>query len=165
MTPIVFEIHGRAQTAGSKKAFPFQRKDGSLGATVVDDNPKGREWKKQVGWAAAAARGPIGLLEGPLSVEFVFELLRPSSHFGKNGVLPSAPQYPVTRPDLLKRARAVEDALIGVLYRDDSQIVRELLVKKFGDCDRLTVRVERPWGAEERPAAAEPLSLFSEGAR
>jgi Holliday junction resolvase RusA-like endonuclease len=144
MSPIVFEILGRAQTAGSKRAFPFKRHDGSLGVRVSDDNPRSGDWKANVGWAASAAR-PIGqaLLDGPLSVEFVFEIPRPQGHFGKRGLLSSAPACPTVRPDLLKLARSVEDAITGIIWNDDAQIVREVLVKKYGEQARLTVRIER----------------------
>ena len=160
MTPIEFSIIGKAQTAGSKRAFPFQRPDGSLGVRVSDDNPKSGDWKANVGWAAISAR-PVGqgLLEGPLSVEFTFEVPRPQGHFGKRGLLASAPAHPTTRPDVLKLARAVEDALSGIVYRDDSQIVREVLVKKYGEQARLTVRLERPHAYVESAKPEQPLLI------
>jgi Holliday junction resolvase RusA-like endonuclease len=153
MMEILFEVFGTAQPAGSKRAFGFRRGDGSVGATVVDANPKSRPWKTLVSETAARVySGP--LLEGPLSVELVFEMPRPQGHFGKRGLLPSAPAHPTVRPDVLKLARAVEDALTGVLYQDDSQIVHEVLVKRYGERARLVVTVRRPLAYAE----ASPLS-------
>ena len=137
---IEFEVFGSPQPAGSKRSFPFRRGDGSLGVRVTDDNPKGRDWKIAVA-AAAPKLSPDTLLSGPLTVEFIFELPRPAGHFGKRGLLPSAPACPTVRPDVLKLARAVEDALTGVLWRDDSQIVFEALTKRYGERARLMVRV------------------------
>jgi len=155
MTPIVFEVFGTPQPAGSKKAFGFRRRDGRVGATVVDDNRKSRPWKTLVSETAAKVH-PGPLLDGPLAVWFLFEVPRPKGHFGKRGLLPSAPNLPTVRPDVLKLARAVEDALTGVLYRDDSQIVHEVLMKRFGERARLLVTVKSleawasPMGAPEQ---------------
>lgn len=172
MTPVRFEVFGIPQPAGSKRAFGFRRKDGSIGATVVDDNPKGRQWKTLVSETAARIH-PGPLLEGPLRVLFIFEVPRPQGHFGKKGLLASAPAYPTVRPDLLKLSRGVEDALSGVVYRDDSQIVEEFLIKRYGERARLCVTIDRPLPAEfdvemSRPATADslkPYPLFSETAR
>jgi Holliday junction resolvase RusA-like endonuclease len=49
----------------------------------------------------------------------------------------------VTRPDVLKLARAAEDALTGIVWRDDSQIVHETLAKVYGEPERLEVAVRR----------------------
>ena len=133
---ITFAVPGVPQPAGSKRAFPFQKKDGELGVAVSDDNPKARDWKATVAWTAVAARNAAGLyvlLDGPLRVAFDFELPRPKGQFGKDGLSrKSAPPYPIGRPDLLKLARAVEDAMQGVIYRNDSQIVMEQLQKRWG---------------------------------
>jgi Holliday junction resolvase RusA-like endonuclease len=45
------------------------------------------------------------------------------------------------KPDVLKLARAVEDALTGILYRDDAQIVTEVLRKRYGDPPRVEIRL------------------------
>jgi len=114
---------------------------------VRDSARRSAPWKKDVAWAAAGAMADQqianggGLLEGPLSVAMVFTVARPKSHYGKNGVRPSAPLYPTTRPDVLKLARAVEDACTGVVWRDDAQIVLELIAKEYGEPVRVHVSV------------------------
>ena len=158
MTPIQFVVLGKPEPAGSKRAFAWRAKDGRSGTSVVDANPKSRGWKNDVSAAAAAAYSGE-LLEGPLSVEFTFEVPRPRGHFGKRGLSPSAPAHPTARPDVLNLARAVEDACTGILYRDDSQIVREVLVKRYGEQARLTVRIERPWGLTENAKPEQPLLI------
>lgn len=58
-----------------------------------------------------------------LSCEFI--LPRPDGHWLSPGRLrKGAPAHPEVKPDLSKLVRAVEDALIGVVYRDDSRVVR-----------------------------------------
>lgn len=157
---ISFTVLGVPQTAGSKRAFPFRRPGGSLGVRVTDDNPKGREWKNAVAWAAREVfRGP--LLEGPLVLRIVFVLPRPKGHFGKRGLLDSAPARPTTKPDLLKRARAIEDSLNGIVWRDDAQIVEEVLGKFYGEPARAEVAVSAL--QEDLRTVDEVLSLFSAG--
>ena len=140
--PLLFEVLGLPQPAGSKRAFPFQKKGGGIGVAVTDANPKSREWKNLVADAAVDACQLDGLLEGPIVLHLAFELPRPTGHFGKRGLRASARPFPSVKPDLLKLARAVEDALTGVLWRDDAQIVEEVLTKRYGERAKLTVIVE-----------------------
>lgn len=161
MKQLTFEVFGTPQPAGSKRAFTWRARDGRSGTSVVDANPKAKDWKMTVA-AAAGAAYQGALLEGPLAVTFEFELPRPQGHFGTRGLKPSAPSHPTVKPDVLKLARAVEDALSGIVYRDDSQIVCERLEKRYGERARLVVTIERPW-AREDGEVEQPL-LISEGA-
>jgi crossover junction endodeoxyribonuclease RusA len=58
-------------------------------------------------------------------MDAIFVFSRPKAHYRTNGELkPSAPQHCTGRiGDLSKLVRAVEDALTGVVYDDDAQIV------------------------------------------
>ena len=152
MTRITFEILGRAEPSGSKRAFVVP---GTGRASVVDANPRAKSWKQEVRHAASQAYDAErhGLLDGALRVSFVFAMTRPKSHFrtGKNAHLlrDAAPVFPVGKPDLLKLARAVEDALTGVIYRDDAQIVVEELRKEYGDTARTVVSVNTADSVDE----------------
>lgn len=153
-------VFGLAAPAGSKTA----------GATkggrryVRDSNPASREWKRTVAQAAGERMDRRGLLEGPLVLELVFYRPRPSAHYGKRGLRPSAPEFPTTRPDVLKLARAVEDALTGVVWRDDAAIVDERLAKRYGEPARVEVRVGRALEGEGQMGVADsaPLALAVE---
>ena len=48
-----------------------------------------------------------------------------------------------TQLALLKLTRAVEDALTGLVWRDDAQVVDEVLSKRYGAPERVEVRVWR----------------------
>jgi len=135
---IEFTVYGQPEPAGSKRAF-VNKHTGR--ASVSDANPRAKGWKSRVTDEAIAATNGQPLLDGPLLVELLFVLPRPKGHFGKRGLLPSAPLFPTVRPDVLKLARGVEDAMSGVVYRDDAQIVRESLVKLYGEPARCEVRV------------------------
>lgn len=128
---ISFFVPGTPKPAGSKRAFALRKAGVLTGRVAVVDASKGsKDWKGDVKrFASEEYKGP--LLDGPLKVTLTFYVARPQGHSGKKGLSASAPAYPVVRPDLLKYARAVEDALTGVIWSDDSQIVTELLRKRY----------------------------------
>lgn len=139
---IKFTVYGKAQSAGSKRAFPFKRKDGRLGVAVSDDNKNSKLWQAEVKAAARTAHNGTELLTGALGVTMRFYVDRPKGHFGAAGnVKASAPEFPTTRPDVLKLARGIEDACTGVVWKDDSQIVVEKLIKEFGT-PRVEIEIE-----------------------
>lgn len=144
-----FTVYGKAAPAGSKRAF---NQGGHI--RVVDANPNAKGWKNDVAQAAIHAMLEPGddssrileigpLLTGPLSLSIVFVIPRPKSHYGKRGLRPTAPARPTVKPDLLKLARGVEDALTGVIYRDDAQIVGELLIKEYGEPARVEITIRQ----------------------
>lgn len=149
-------IWGKAEPAGSKRAF-VNPKTGR--AIVVDDNAKSKPWKTHVA-QIAAENLPVGeeLYQGAVRVEFDFFLVRPQGHYGsgrnRGFVKDSAPAYPTVRPDVLKLARGIEDALTGVVWNDDAQITDETLRKFYGDRARVRVRV---WPMEIQAASGLPL--------
>ena len=142
---IQFTVFGVAQPGGSKKAFPFRKPSGHFGVTVTDANAKVHDWKKTVAWTARENYSGE-LLVGPLRLTLNFFRPRPRSHYGsgKNAetVRQFAPAYPVSRPDSTKLLRAVEDALSGVLYFDDAQIIEQFVSKRWGMPARVEIIVE-----------------------
>lgn len=84
-------------------------------------------WRQEVAACAAEAAKRSGVSSpsaGPIELKATFLLPRPAGHFGKKGLLPSAPRWPIVKPDGDKLKRAVMDALTGVAYVDDKQVVR-----------------------------------------
>lgn len=141
---IRFQVLGHAEPAGSKKSFRHAR----TGAIVtVDDNAKSRPWKQQVAGAAhnALVLRDAQLLTGPLEVSLTFVRARPKGHYGSgrnaDKIKASAPQWPTTKPDVDKLSRGCLDALTGVLYRDDAQVVRKTVAKFYGAPERVEISV------------------------
>lgn len=150
--PVSFMVYGTPQPAGSKRAFPIHRANGTTGASVVDANPKSGAWKTVVSQTAAMHfRGE--LLGGPIEVVFRFWVVRPKGHYGKRGLLPSAPEFPAVKPDVLKLARGVEDALSGIVWRDDALIVDEHLSKRYGETAGVGISVREIAPAPPRPSS------------
>ena len=144
MAVIRFTAIGKPQPAGSKSGAPIRRRNGSIGVAMRDSNPKAKPWQAIVANAAREAYSG-DLLRGPLFVRMKFFLPRPKGHYGtgKNAATlkASAPRHPTKKPDALKLARGTEDALTGVVYADDSQIVSERLVKRYGEPARVEIEI------------------------
>lgn len=158
MKPITITVLGLPKPAGSKRAFVLRGRDGSIltranGSPIVnvtDDCKKSKGWKEQV--SRAAYEQTIGEpLTGALFVTMTFVMPRPKGHYGsgKNANLlkPNAPKHPTVKPDVLKLSRAAEDALTGIIYKDDSQTVELLVRKRYGSPPRCEIKIESP--AEE----------------
>lgn len=145
---IAFQVFGQPVPQGSKRTVPIKRGDGSFVqkngrplVRVAPDNPRLPQWRQEVAYAARQVYDGE-LLEGPIVLDLIFDRPRPKGHSGARGLKPSAPAHPTTRPDTLKLARAVEDALTGVLWQDDAQIVEHRLRKRYGAVFCVTVLVE-----------------------
>jgi len=101
-------------------------------------------WRAAVAHHAMHARGAGGLDLGPLAIGARFVFPRPKGHFGKNGVRDRFVSACKTgRPDLDKLERALLDALTGVLFVDDSQVVAIHSAKVFGELPGVEVNVHR----------------------
>jgi crossover junction endodeoxyribonuclease RusA len=135
---ISFVVPGLAAPAGSKRAFAHK---GTGKVVTMDANPKAKPWQADCKVFAAQAMAGREPLAGPVRVTMRFYRPRPKSHYtAKGGYSSKATARPVGRPDVLKLARAVEDAISGICYGDDAQIVSELLEKRWGYA-RCEVRV------------------------
>jgi len=119
MKVITFFVQDRPRPGGSKIAG-FNSKTGK--GFVRPANPHTETWRNSVRmFAMQAYKGP--LLEGAIEMEYCFVFSRPKSHLRSNGSLkPSAPACHTSKPDLTKLIRSTEDALTGVILKDDSQV-------------------------------------------
>lgn len=135
MISLHFWIPGTPKPAGSKSAFCLKKAGRYTGrAVVVDSSGKGgKEWRAAVADHATEEmrRQSLSVLEGPLSMGLTFHMGRPKSHYNKGGVKDTAPAYHTIRPDCTKLVRAVEDAMAGIVYANDSQIVSQQASKIY----------------------------------
>ena len=98
-------------------------------------------WRDRIATEAQAAMAGRPPIHGPVRVQAVFVFPRPASHLGKHGVLPSAPAYKTSAPDIEKLARAW-DSLTGIVWLDDAQVVEMHASKRYGSEPGLKLRVE-----------------------
>lgn len=139
---ISFFVPGVPKPGGSKRAFVNPK----TGRAIITDDCKGnRDWRAVVADSARLHTGDGPPLDCPLRLEVVFHLLRPKGHFGsgKNAgqVRSSAPAFPTVKPDTTKLLRALEDALTGIIWRDDALVVEQEVSKRYSDRTGAEVRV------------------------
>ena len=124
---------GEPQPQGSKTTIQQKGRR----PRVIEDNPLTHPWRQAVAAAALEAIDGHELQTGPLRLSAVFVFRRPAGHFGtgRNAgrLKASAPNYCRTRPDVDKLLRAVGDALTGIVFRDDAQIVIAVAEKHYGE--------------------------------
>ena len=138
---IEFSVHGRIAGSGSKTAMPRRGKNTDpnklMRPMMVPASKYSKPWMKLVATHAKLAYCGT-LLTGPLCTRMNFIIERPNNHYGTGrnaGVLKDgAPAYPHQRawPDLTKLCRATEDALEGIIFKNDKQVVEQHNTVMYG---------------------------------
>jgi len=162
---IIFRVNGKPATAGSKRGFPVRRKDGSVGVAMAPDNVRARPWMAAV--ADEASKHATEVSYQPISLLLTFYFCRPKSHFktrkGVRTLKESAPAFKTGKPDCTKLARAVEDALTGIVWKDDSQIVGHHVYKTWGEQEGVFVHVMELEEQEQGKTNSDLLSRNTKG--
>lgn len=174
--PIAFQVLGTPAPKGSATAFVVKNKStGKHRAVIVQGGAKGsagrerlRGWDAAVRDAAARAVGP-GRTSPPfvgvaLRVDIEFRIARPANHYGTGrnaGVLkPSAPPFPIGKPDRDKLERTTLDAMTGIVFDDDSRVVagepRKVWATPGNEGAAISVRECRPDEADAIGATPHP---------
>lgn len=83
-------------------------------------------------WQSA---GAPWLGTGPVTITFQFHIERPASHYRRDELRHDAPAEHTQTPDLSNLEKLIEDALNGLLYLDDAQIVEKRSRKRWADRD------------------------------
>lgn len=130
---IKFEVHGKPEPRGSKRAFLI---NGHVRITDANKNSAG--WMQDVARAAIRAVIEAGkhkpVFAGPVALVVEFTLKRPKSHYRADGTLkPGAPLPHTVKPDATKLLRGIEDAMAGIMWHDDAQVAAQSVLKGYGD--------------------------------
>lgn len=128
---IEFFVPGIPATAGSKRAI-HNPKTGKT--AVFDDCKRNKVWSSRVIDAAREAyQGPP--LSGAIHLDLWFLFPRPKCHYGTgknaNVLKASAPFHYTKKPDRCKLERCIEDALTGIIWKDDSQVIDGAIRKSW----------------------------------
>lgn len=119
---ITFSVHGPASTKGSTKIVPHRR-TGRL--ITVADAKSLPAWTQAVAWSAKAAGVKKIARPGAVGIRVWLLFARPSSVS-----IAERPRMTV-KPDIDKCTRATLDALSGIAYDDDSQVVETTIRKRY----------------------------------
>jgi Holliday junction resolvase RusA-like endonuclease len=178
---IEFRVLGRSAPGGSKDTgviyragpngtkIPVTDATGKIKTFVRDQSgDAGKHWRSAVAQAGNEAMNGRDLLDGACYVEITLIRKRGPGHYGqgrnRGRVLPSAPKYPAVMPDVTKLVRSTEDALTGILWRDDSRNVGMAVEKVYAEPGEPEGAEIRVWTLPDRvgvtaQATADQLAL------
>ncbi len=125
MNEIKFYAPGKAQPQGSIRAFIPR---GWKRPILTSDNPNLKAWRNTVA-AIARTVAPSTPFTGAVEMTVCFELPRPKS-------LPKRVVHCTKKPDVDKCLRGILDALTGIIYADDSQVIYVAARKRYAVPER-----------------------------
>ena len=136
MSSIRFVVFSRAAPQGSKR---------HLGnGVMIESSKRVKPFRADLQGVAIDAT-PIGWdMNPPFELAVDFHFRRPPSHLTSKGALTkSAPLYPTGRNvgDTDKLIRSVCDALTGICWYDDSQVVDIVAKKRFASRDQVIITI------------------------
>jgi Holliday junction resolvase RusA-like endonuclease len=143
VTRLLFTVYGApvAQQRHRERNFIVQTPKGLRACSQKYDPKESRSWKQDVKAQVLEQLGaslpgyvPVALHDGPVVLDLFFYLPRPKS-------LPKRVRHHVKKPDRDNLEKGVKDALKGILWRDDSQVVDGRTRKMYGDPPRVVVAV------------------------
>jgi Holliday junction resolvase RusA-like endonuclease len=120
---ISFYVHGLAETKGSWRSF---------GKRMVPDNPRAKAWEQAVGWCARAAWSKT--MPGLAPVRDLVEVTC-------TALLPEMIDKRRDR-DVDKLARAALDAMQGIIYVNDKQVVTLYVEKIRGMTPKIGMMID-----------------------
>lgn len=133
MNRLEFTVYMKPEPQGSTRAWVIP---GTNRASVTTDNPKMKPFRSEVTRMALSCLqdpGPMFVKGTPVRVEMVFTFRKPASAKKRF--------HPVVKPDIDKLQRAILDALTGVAFDDDAQVVVAVANKKYGALESASVVV------------------------
>jgi crossover junction endodeoxyribonuclease RusA len=133
---LAFAVEGIPKTKGSMKAL----RRGSR-VVVINDSERTGAWEARIRVAARAAARSVAFrpLSGPVCVSVTFRLPRPVSSIRRDGTPRArADLFPVKKRsgDLDKLQRPVLDALTGIAWEDDAQVIAVAAQKTWANREK-----------------------------
>ena len=146
---VIYDL--KPEPGGSKRGFVVNRH-----VNIVDANKNAKPYQKRVRELLLGAfsnplyycnleqhGAPVFGPGIPLAVMVEFLISRPRSHYRKDGITTgvSAPVHHTQRPDATKLWRCLEDALTGIVWHDDAQVVSQDVSKGWSFNSEHEIRV------------------------
>ena len=135
---ITFEVPGDPHGKGRPK---FARR-GNFVQTYTD--AKTASYEDLVRFYANLAMIDLAPLDGPVAVYIYVKLAVPKSYSKKRAeACLSGLERPTKKPDWDNVAKSICDAMNGIVYQDDTQIVDAHVTKVYADCAGVEVGVKQ----------------------
>ena len=129
---ITLQIYGDPVAKGRARVF----RDKARNTRAVTPE-KTRKWEDSIKLQAIEQMRGKQMIEGAIGLTLHFYRSRPKSLAKKRWHT----AMPTTRPDLDNYIKAVKDALNGIVWRDDSQIITLIASKYYGDRSGVLVEI------------------------
>lgn len=126
---ITFTIHGPASTKGSTHAFKSNRTGKMVTLSNAASLPA---WTQSVAWSAK--QSGIKVVPKPRAIVVVVWVIYARPKSVKRALM-------TVRPDIDKVLRAALDALTGIAYEDDAQVIEAITRKRYGARTETIVQV------------------------
>jgi Holliday junction resolvase RusA-like endonuclease len=140
---ITFVVPGRP--VGKQSMLPAHDRYGRMIIPVRMILPtKSREWMSKVSWCAKPCAPPepwVGALECEIIAYFT-PGVRPYTKVPRSAIGTNS-HWPDKVPDSSNIAKGVEDAIKGIIFRDDCQNVDLISRKRFGEREETVVTIRR----------------------
>lgn len=138
----------RFSIPGEPKGWARTRHRGSLHFTPTEQ----RAHQNTVRWIAKASN--VEMRDEPVEVVISAWMEPPASApKARRAAMLSGQERPTKRPDLDNIAKTILDALNGLAWKDDSQVVSLTISKHWSDAPRVQVEIRRPVPAAAVEAA------------
>ncbi len=140
----------RITVAGEPTAQGRPKFSNVNGFPMAYEPAKSRDWKKYASLAAAEKMKGRPPMEGPLTMQIhVFRAIPVSWSRKKRIEAAQGIVRPTGRPDVDNYVKSAMDALKGIVWADDSQVVSLMACKHYSETPRLEMCVRRIEVAEE----------------
>lgn len=135
-----YRIHviGKARPE-RKRQRPYIDRKGRPMAGPRTDEPDRADWKAWI--KLCASQVCSAPLEGPLYLDIIVCKPRPTSYPKRPTARFPWPRHWTKKPDVTNFAKLIEDALTGIAWHDDAQIVDGATHKRFGPRDEVIITV------------------------
>ena len=160
--PVVIVVAGEAVPLKAPQFRNIKTRDGRQFTSAYQPSHV-KKYQTHIRMQAEAAMHDRDPMTGPLVLAATFVMPMPKS-FSKRRVGQAliGAERPITRPDCSNLLKALEDAMTGIVYRDDAQLVEVHVRKVFGSKPQMQAEI-KPLG-DNVPLLVFPLmttaSLF-----
>jgi Holliday junction resolvase RusA-like endonuclease len=140
---LIFEIHGNPKPQKQTQGVVVPRYDigGNQKGHSIRMHDPSKMSKQMIQWQIAP-QAPKEPLKGAIAMDIIFYLPIPAStHKSQKQHMINGTLRPYKRPDFDNLAYIVTNALKGIVYRDDGQVVRCLIEKYYHEQPKTVIKV------------------------